>query len=254
MIKDADRKQAGYDDTDYVKSIVNMLPQLAKVDATHKDWGAVGWSQGAAFLNSLVSREANLFPTLGLVGGTMQNDFKYDIKPGNGENVDIVQLHGDKTTLPFPEWASEAWKYKASEALRHIVGESVLDRIDDLEAIQNQNQNPRRQEEVYEALLGHYKKESQTLATPAAAGDADKGKDKHKDKDRVTVFKSTDPGNDRTVVVTDLAEAQHSYPEPDPSGARTNATLKYTEFDTTAQIVALFNSYNDKVHHSQIQE
>jgi poly(3-hydroxybutyrate) depolymerase len=242
LISDADRKNAGYDDTDYVKSIADLMPKIANVDASHKDWGAVGFSQGGVFLNYLASKEANLFPTMGLVGSSMQMDYNYDIKPGNAQNVDIVNLRGDSSTFPFRTWGGQGFQFQTSRLLRHILPETMMDRIDSLDPIHNENQDPMRQEEAYEKHLGHYKTTSLDLATPIESSS----------KDKTTVYTSTDiaagdENGPRTLTITDLATAQHSYPEPDPSGARTNAQPKYTEYDTSEAIVKMFNNYNDRV-------
>ena len=239
LIPDNERKAAGYDDTDFVKSVVDLVPKLGNVDATHKNWGAMGWSQGGPFLNSLVAREPNLFPTVGLVGSSMQLDYTYKPQPGNAMNVDIVNLRGDKTTMPFTGLFNESATFVASEALRKVLPESVLNHLDTLSGIQNEDQDPMKQEAVYKSLLGNAVAKTDTLNTPVQSWSWD--------KDTTTSYKSADPTNKHQLVITDLAEAQHSYPAPDPSGARTNATEKYTEFDNTTQFVKLFNAYNDSL-------
>ncbi len=61
LIDKADSANAGYDDMAYVKDIAKLIPQVANVDATHKDWAGVGFSQGGVFLNYLASNVPDLF-------------------------------------------------------------------------------------------------------------------------------------------------------------------------------------------------
>ena len=101
LIDREDSMHAGYDDTTLVKDIVNILPEIANVDPTHKDWAAMGFSQGGVFLNYLESNIPHLFPTVDLVGTAMQKDYDYSVKDGNAENVAIVNLRSDRDTMPF---------------------------------------------------------------------------------------------------------------------------------------------------------
>jgi hypothetical protein len=61
LVDKADSAKAGYDDADYVKDIAKLLPQVANVDATHKNWAATGFSQGGVFLNYLASNVPESF-------------------------------------------------------------------------------------------------------------------------------------------------------------------------------------------------
>lgn len=250
LIYKEDRLNAGYDDIDYVKSIVGLMPTLANVDPTHKDWGAVGFSQGGVFLNKVVSTIPNLFPSIDLVGTSMQKKYKYNIQPGNGQNVSIVELLGDFTTLPMRGLFTESWTYKKDNlerALLHNIkigsfsGKKYIESDDPLAAIQNENQKPQLENKVYLGLLGHkgkdYTATTTELATPAAS----------KKKDFEIDYKPKNPDDDRRVTVVGLAIAQHSYPAP-LYGPRTNATLKYTQFDASREFAKLFNQYNDRVH------
>jgi poly(3-hydroxybutyrate) depolymerase len=233
LIDKADSKNAGYDDAAYVKDIANLLPQVANVDATHKDWAATGFSQGGVFLNYLGSNVPNLFPTMALVGTALDTEYKYDVKPGDAQDVDIVNLRGDKNTLPFLENSST--KFKADAVLRHLLPKFIVEKMDDLAPIDNAHASPQAQMDMYESRLGPAVQHTSELSTPIASVGA---------KDNVTDFVPTDPNNRNELTVVNLINAQHSFPEADPSGKRTNATTKYTEFDTDQQIVDLWMKYN----------
>lgn len=242
LINNEDLKFAGYDDMKFVKSVADLLPKIANVDETHKKWGAIAWSQGGPFLNALVSKEENLFPSIGLVGSTMATNFKYDLKPGNAQNVAVIQLLGDKITLPI----SGSWKYRRQEALAEVLRAAgrndLVEKASPLAAINNFNQNPLLQEKFYAAHLfpkGTAHAESHwNLASPVKAHS----------KDNVKEYRGTTYGGDPLrLTVFNLAEAKHSYPGP-LRGARTNAQEKYTEFDASAEFVKLFNSYNDSIN------
>jgi poly(3-hydroxybutyrate) depolymerase len=250
LIDEADRKNAGYDDIDYVKSIANLMPQLANVDSSHKDWGAVGFSQGGIFLNKVLATVPNLFPSADLVGTSMQKGYKYDAQPGNARNVSIVELLGDKTTLPMRGWSSESWTYKKDNIERFLLhdvkiggfnGKNYLESDDPLAAIQNENQKPQLENKLYLGRLGKQGKDYTAVTTDLNTPVASTKKDFEID------YKPKDPNDDRRVTVVGLVEAQHSYPAP-LYGPRTNATLKYTEFDASRQFAKLFDQYNDQVH------
>jgi hypothetical protein len=235
LIDKADSKNAGYDDLAYVKSIANLVPQIANVDKTHKDWAAVGFSQGGVFLNYLASNVPHLFPTMGLVGTAVDTSYKYNIQAGNAKNVAIVNLRGDTSTLPFKN--NESAKYKAEVVLRDTLPKSLFEKLDDLAPINNHLSDPAKQMSMYKSLLGKHSSQTIDLSTPIESPKA---------KDTEKVYKSTDPKHARQLAVFDLATAQHSYPEADPSGKHTNATTKYTEFDTDQQIINLWMKYNQK--------
>ncbi len=251
LIERADRQNAGYDDIDYVKSIVDLMPKIANVDPSHKDWGAVGFSQGGIFLNKVVSTLPNLFPSVDLVGTSMQEGYKYDVKPGNARNVSIVELLGDKTTLPMRGLFSESWTYRKDNLERWVLhdlkigsfdGKKYIESDDPLAAIQNEHQRPQLENKVYVGALGKKGKDytvSHTdLSTPAESP---------KNKDFELDYKPKNPDDDRRVTVFGLVTAQHSYPAP-LYGPRTNATTKYTQFDASRQFAKLFDQYNDQVH------
>jgi hypothetical protein len=240
LIHDKDLKFNGYDDMKYIKSIADMVPKLATVDSTHKDWGAIGWSQGAVFLNAIVSKQPNLFPSVGIVGGSMQTDYHYSKQPGNAENVAIVNLLGDKITLP----SSGNFKYRKEEFLERVLGHigrrDIIEKANPLAAIDNVHQDPKLMENFYKQNL--FAKSTQPashdLATPAHSSH----------KDYVREYKPNDPTSARSLTVFGLVDAKHSYPGPLHDNARTNAQEKYTEFDASGEFVKLFNRYNDQVH------
>jgi len=210
LIYKEDRLNAGYDDIDYVKSIVQLMPTLANVDTTHKDWGAVGFSQGGVFLNKVVSTIPNLFPSVDLVGTSMQENYKYVTQPGNARNVSIVELLGDKTTLPMRGLFSESWTYRKDNLERFLLhdikiggfsGKRYIESDDPLAAIQNENQKPQLQNKLY---IGHLGKEGKDytvtrahLSTPAAS----------EDKDFEIDYQPVDKNDDRKVTVFGLTEA-----------------------------------------------
>ncbi len=235
LIDKKDSKFAGYDDLDFVKRIVDILPQVANVDANHKDWAAIGFSQGGVFLNYVAANVPNLFPTIGLVGSAIQNDYKYDIKQGNAENVAIVNLRADFKTLPFKD--SENARYRTEVFLHAVLPKRKFEKLNDLAAINNIKSDPGKQMRMYEDRLGAHTKDVTKFATPAASNA----------KDREILFKSKDPTNPRQLAVFDLPLADHSYPEKDPSGARTNAAPKYTEFETNKHIIDLWMNYNKRI-------
>ncbi len=241
LLNKEDQAFAGYDDMKFVKSVADLVPKIANVDESHKTWGAIAWSQGGPFLNALVSKEANLFPSIGLVGSTMSTAYKYELKPGNAHNVAVINLLGDKITLPI----TGSWKYRRqsvlAEILRSVGRNDVVEKASPLAAINNIDQNPLLQEKFYAANLfpkGTAHAESNwKLATPA----------KEKTKDYVKEYRSTtSSGDPLRLTVFNLVEAKHSYPGP-LRGARTNAQEKYTQFDASAEFVKLFNAYNDNI-------
>lgn len=243
LIDKKDLKFAGYDDMAYVKSIANMIPKLANVDPTHKDWGAIGWSQGGPFLNALISKEPNLFPSIGLVGSTMGYYYPYEKREGNAQNVVIVDLLNDKITMPI----HGNWEYhKRSIArgfLRTFGRTDIVQQSTPLGAIDNVNQDPKVQEMFYKhthfPVWRSYSYDWYHLNTPA----------KSSTKDYVKEYRGSSPdGAGRALTVFSLVEAKHSYPGPIRDGARTNAQEKYLEFDASGEFVKLFNSYNDRVH------
>jgi hypothetical protein len=235
LIDKVDSAKAGYDDTDYVKDIANLLPQVANVDATHKDWAATGFSQGGVFLNYLGANVPDLFPTMALVGTAVDTKYHYDVKPGNAEDVDIVNLRGDKITLPFLDNSSP--KFKEEEVLRDILPKFLFEKLDDLAPINNSEASPQAQLDMYESRFGPATTRTSELSTPIASVGA---------KDNVINFTSTNPNNHNQLTEVNLIEAQHSFPEADPSGKRTNATTKYTEFDTDQQIVDQWMKFNQE--------
>ena len=242
LIDKKDLKFAGYDDMAYVKSIANIIPKLANVDSTHKDWGAIAWSQGGPFLNALISKEPNLFPSIGLVGSTMQYNYPYEMRPGNAQNVVIIDLLGDRITLP----TTGSFGYYRRSLYRNILdcvgADGVIQRASPLAAMDNWHQDPRLQEQFYAKNLFprgtelHYDKRN--LSTPA----------KSSEKDYVKEYHSNDGKAGRDLTVFRLINAKHSYPGPIRENARTNAQEKYLEFDASAEFVKKFNTYNDRIH------
>jgi poly(3-hydroxybutyrate) depolymerase len=243
-----DRKAAGYNDVNYIKAIAALLPQLAKVDSSHKNWGAIGFSQGGIFLNQLVHELPDLFPTVGLVGSTVEDGHDYTPAAGNAKNTMIVNLHGDGVTLPAPEdkWS---WQYTAEVAAKNLLSHLTVDNIgqrlskwiaerfiNPLGAIDSVDQDPRRQEQLYlaqAAASGALSSTTIDLGTPISANQ----------HDTETVIKGKDPDAD-SLYIFDLPTAMHSFPGPD-RGARTNAQTKYTEFDTSEKFVEIFDAYNE---------
>ena len=264
LIDQQDRKAAGYDDVDYVKSIAGLMPQIADVDSTHKDWGAMAFSQGGLFLNKLIATVPDLFPSVSLVGTSMQKNYKYDVQHGNAQDVQIVELLGDKITLPMRGLFSQSLKYDEQLAERFLLhdlvigkfhGKSVIERTEPLAAIHNENQSPILENKLYTGLLGKgassiegekdgtkspYTVTRSDLTTPVASSK----------KDFEIDYVPVDPNDNRRVIVYGLVQAQHSFPAP-LYGPRTNATTKYTEFDASRRFAKMFDDYNDKVHLSQ---
>lgn len=233
LIDKADSANAGYDDMAYVKDIAKLIPQVANVDPTHKDWAGVGFSQGGVFLNYLSSNVPDFFPTVAMIGSGLDTKYNYDIKPGNAQNVDIINLRADKGTMPFLNNTNDT--FKAEEVLRDILPKSEFEKLDDLAPINNSESDPAKQMAMYEGRLGAAVNHTSELATPYESPDL---------KDTITRFIPEDPNNKNRVTVVDLVNAQHSFPEADPSNSRTNATIKYTEFDTDQQIVDNWFKFN----------
>ncbi|CAN5466754.1 hypothetical protein BH10CYA1_BH10CYA1_47050 [soil metagenome] len=240
LIDGEDQAHAGYDDIDYVKAIVELLPTIANVDASHKDWGAIGFSHGGVFLNLLVSEIPCLFPSIALVGTTMQEDYQYHLQRGNAQNVMILHLLGDRDTLPIRGLATQSLKYDLLQMLRFIFNlfhaKRLIDAFDPLAPINNADQNPALQNSFYaEQLRSEWGFDQVTtdLATPK--------NETRKDFRRVYTPKKRD--DIRRVTIFGLVLAQHCYPAPD-YGVRTNATTKYTEFDASREFVKLFLRFN----------
>jgi poly(3-hydroxybutyrate) depolymerase len=236
-----DEKSAGYDDLDYVKSIVNLLPQLGNIDTTHKTWAAAGFSQGGLMLNEVVSKIPGLFPTVDFVGTSMEKGYPYTVQPGNAMNVGVVQLLGDHETLPMP--GNGNFKYKAEQDLRSVLdkfgdlGKAVLDRVDPLAPIQNdeQHQSPALLESFYVLQLARQGIDSeQTTSAGSQNQDVEK------------VYKPADANNHNQLTVFDVKNSDHNWPGPDPTGAKTNGNPKDTEFNTTLEMVNIWQQYNAK--------
>jgi hypothetical protein len=255
-IDNDDVKLNGYNDEDYIKSIANMMPQLANVDSSHKDWGAIAFSQGGMFLNQLSHDEPNLFPSVGLVGTTMETNHDYSTAQGNAKNVLIENLDGDQSTLPMP--GSGSLGYDLKSALVNSLnfqdprtwfegksnppdgdGLTLAKMVDPLGAIDNRDQDPRLQESLYMhdlSELGPYTQQSVNVPTP---GDQSA---------KNTETKYTSNGSDGSLEIVDLPDAQHSYPGPD-HGIRVNATPQYLYFNTSQEFANLFEQYNQTVDH-----
>jgi poly(3-hydroxybutyrate) depolymerase len=233
LIDKADSANAGYDDMVYVKDIAKLIPQVANVDATHKDWAGVGFSHGGVFLNYLASNVPALFPTVVPIGSGLDTKYNYDVKPGNAQNVDIVNLRGDLETMPFLNKTDDT--FKAEKVLRDILPKDIFEKLDDLAPINNSESDPAKQMAMYERRLGKSIHHTTLYATPSQSQTS---------KDSVTRYIPKDRNNHDRVTVVNLATAQHSFPEADPSNKRTNATTKYTEFDTDQQIIDTWFKFN----------
>ena len=245
-INNSDQKLAGYNDENYINAIVGLVPQLTNADSTHKDWGAIGFSQGGMFLNQLVHDEPNLFPTVGLVGSSMETNHDYSTAQGNAKNVMIENLHGDGITLPYPE--DETFKFKAEKAFADGLnlstptppgdlpegdGIKFAEQESPLGAIDNRDQNPHIMENLYEQnlkSLGSYSEQAQTLKSLPG------GK-----KDQLESYTSNASPNSLNIV--DLGTAPHAYPGPD-HGVDVSAATPYPDFDTSAFFANLFDKYN----------
>lgn len=246
-INNSDQKLAGYNDEDYMKAIVGLVPQLTNADPTHKDWGAIGFSQGGMFLNQLVHDDPNLFPTVGLVGTTMETNHDYSTAAGNAKNVLIENLHGDGITLPFPE--DETLKFKGEKLLVDSLnlssyptpkgdlpeGEGIkfAEKESPLGGIDNRDQNPHIMEDLYEHNLmssGAISQQTQTLKS------LPNGK-----KDQLETFTSKTSPNSLEIV--DLGTAGHSWPGPD-HGVDVSAVTPYPDFNTSSFFAGIFEKYN----------
>jgi poly(3-hydroxybutyrate) depolymerase len=239
-----DRRYSGYNDVDFIKSVADLLPQVANTESTHKNWGAIAFSQGGMFLNELAHEVPGLFPTIGLVGTTMETGHDYTTANDNARNVMIVNLRADRAVLPFP--GAETGKYQALKlwmntlaAVSPRAAKVFAEQYAPLGAIDNRRQNPNLMKVRYEQNLeeeGPCQEKVFRLDTPV----------KSDKKDMETVIKPLDPENHGAVYIFDLPEAVHAYPGPD-RGSRVNPDPKYTEFDTTAKFVELFDCYNEAV-------
>ena len=240
-----DLKFAGYDDVAYMKSIINKIPELANVDSSHKNWGAIAFSQGGMFLNELQHEMPNLFPTLGLVGTTMETNHDYTTAPGNSHNVMIVNLRADKSTLPFPGISNGTWQYNLSKGASEILPTTatmwIAEHLSALGGIDDRNQDPNLQMQLYAKDMkaeGAVSDTRSSLSTPVS----------NAEKDTLTMIKPADPKNADGLYIYDLPTSEHAYPGPN-RGVRINSSPKYTEFDTSAEFAKMFTKYNETTHH-----
>ena len=235
LVNRADSLKQGNDDVAYVKDIVKALPELANVDPSHKNWAAVGFSQGGVFLNYLASNIPDLFPNMALVGTAVDTKYNYHAQHGNADNVAIVNLRADEQTIAFKDDTNI--NYKIEELAHTFLPDKMVEGMDGLAALNNLHADPAKQMSMYESRLGHATTQVLDFNTPLASPV----------KDSETIYKPTNPNDHRQVTVFDLPTANHSFPEADPSGKRTNSATKYTEFDTDQKIVDLWMQHNKTV-------
>jgi hypothetical protein len=138
---------------------------------------------------------------------------------------------------------NENEQYKLLQDLRSVLnkvgnlGKSVLDSLDPLAPIQNdqQHQSPTLLESFYLRELarqGEYSERTSSAGT--------------QNQDVEKTYKPTNASNHSRLTVFDVKNSDHNWPGPDPTGAKTNGNPKDTEFNTTLEIVNLWQQYNDK--------
>jgi poly(3-hydroxybutyrate) depolymerase len=99
-----------------------------------------------------------------------------------------------------------------------------------------QHQNPELLESFYAEQLG---KPGQYTVHTSKAGS--------KNEDSEKLYTPTNADNPSRLAVFDVTGSDHNWPGPDPTHAATNGNPKDTEFDTTLEIVNLWDQYNHRV-------
>ena len=234
LIDKSDMAHAGYDDLDYIKQIVGLVPSLADADAKHKDWAATGFSQGGLFLNKIVTEIPNLFPSVFPEGTAMEQGIPYNVAPGNAKDVGIFELLGDQEVLPAK--ANEDFVFKAESVLRNAAhalhADNWIETLNPLAAIHNEREDEDVQEPTYAKMMGKkdvdYTVETQPLPDSPGSSNASS------DWKRTYTAKSSTQHDELTVY--GFPSAHHSWVAPD-YGVRSDSQPKYTGFDTTQAMV-----------------
>lgn len=168
MLSNKDMHQAGYNDIDFMRSVVDLVPRITKANPTHENWGALGFSHGGLLLNNLVTKFPNTFPTVGLVATSMEDSRNYYVLEGNATNVTILFNQADRMVLP--EKGNEGGVVKMIRFF-HDQGMSDAARMYPLGPLRIDKQNPAKQADVYlkhlQEIGGDYKTTENTVLDPA---------------------------------------------------------------------------------------
>lgn len=167
MLSNRDARQAGYNDVDFMRTIVDLVPRITKGSATHENWGALGFSHGGLFLNNLVTKFPNTFPTVGLVATSMEDARRYHVLEGNANNVTILFNQADRQVLP--EKTNEGGLVKMIRFF-HEQGMSDAAGMYPLGPLRIDQQNPAKQADVYlshlKSIGGEFRTSESTLLDP----------------------------------------------------------------------------------------
>ncbi len=169
MLSNKDMRQAGYNDIDFMRSVVDLVPRITKGSGTHENWGALGFSHGGLLLNNLVTKFPNTFPTVGLVATSMEDSRSYKVLDGNANNVVILFNQADRAVLP--EKTNEGGVVKMIRFF-HEQGMSDAAGMYPLGPLRIDQQNPAKQRDVYlshlRSLGGDYKTTETSVFEPGA--------------------------------------------------------------------------------------
>ncbi len=123
--------QAGYDDVDYISSILKDLKNNKHIQIDQDEIRAVGFSSGGAFSQHLRGRLPNTFAGIGSVHGTLLGT---EAKPQPGDKAAFISIHSDGDqmlplnggrglmTLIFPRIADSNPLTQTSAALEANLG------------------------------------------------------------------------------------------------------------------------------------
>lgn len=137
----AHEKKVGYNDGDYLSGVMNLTSELSAGTSDHRRWGWMGGSQGAAFLHSLACSDPRFkgkMHNIYVAGGSIpdrEGEPKFIPQDGNGMRVINIDTAADKQVLPR-RWQPDRFR-------------DMLAKAAGLDAVDNKNQNPDKQEMTY---------------------------------------------------------------------------------------------------------
>jgi hypothetical protein len=220
--------QAGYNDNVYLDNIRKMMTQLTGSDCSPDKTAAVAFSQGGAFLHQYLTRTPDFAETVGFVG-TAFTPGAPKMKPGNGQDIMEVNLHGDQGVLPKNGIVNQSWDF-IKHSFEHTLVDATADAplIGRLQMVKNWRKYadaadslaPIRQDRAEDTDIGQgqelglYDLWGRSLASPFFP--LDRGTTVpfgSNQSDTVTTLR----GHGHTMQVIDLQKAGHVWPGGDPN-------------------------------------
>lgn len=140
LVKTHEQK-VGYNDGDYMTGVTKLVTELTVATQDARNWGWMGGSQGAAFLHSLACTDPRFkgkMRNIYVAGGSIPDrngEPAFTPQDGNGIRFINIDTAADTQVLPH-EWKSNTFRDLAA-------------RTAGLDAVDNKNQNPDKQEVTY---------------------------------------------------------------------------------------------------------